>query len=107
MGGDRDMNSQSPSKTIENVMQRYPRHEVIRFCLTLMSVGELLLAVLQRLALHAIRADYASGNNHPAGVPLLNPSFAIHGVDSSPVGTKNKHYAREPRRRNAQNHTLD
>lgn len=59
-------------------MQRYPRHEVIRICLAFMSMGELHLAVLQRLALQATRADYASGNDHPSGVPVLNPSFTVH-----------------------------
>lgn len=80
------MNPHSSSKTIEDVMQRYPRHEVIRFCLALTGVGELLLAVFERLALHATRADYASGNDHPPGVPLLNTSLTVHCVNSFLVG---------------------
>lgn len=89
------MKPHSASETVEDVMKRYPRHEVIQFCIAFMGVRELLLAVLQRLALHATRADYASGNDHPPAVPMLNPSFTVHCVNSFPVGYVDIPYRRK------------
>jgi hypothetical protein len=60
-------------------MQRDPRMlEVLPTSLACPGMTKRSLAVFKCLALQAVRAHRSRGNNHPPGVPPLNPPFTVH-----------------------------